>query len=151
MSAPRSRVDIRAPPDGLDALVEWFERVSYDLVLIVDHPLKDVVDAVGRFSDAVSEHVRAADPKLGTTAPSDELARVITADHAWFATSVEQLRWFLRVVETEDHGGHRQALGQYGRIFAEAFRRHRADEARYLRARETRLPRGVPESSRSTY
>jgi len=43
-------------------------------------------------------------------------------------TSIEQLWWFYRVVEGEDHGGHRQALGQYGRILAEALRRHRAEE-----------------------
>jgi hypothetical protein len=38
------------------------------------------------------------------------------------------LRGLLRIVERDDHGGNRQALGQYGRILAEALKEHRALE-----------------------
>ncbi len=54
--------------------------------------------------------------------------RGLAADHERFRTSVQQLWWFYAIVEREDHGGNRQALGQYGRLVCEALRRHRAEE-----------------------
>jgi len=130
MAPDRLRPPLRRPPKDLDALVDWFEQVSYQLVLIAEDPLDDVRTAVESFASAVLVHCEAAARRPATGSDASEPARILRADHAWFVTSVDQLRWFFRVVEREDHGGNRQALGQYGRIFAEAFRRHRQDEAR---------------------
>lgn len=145
------RFDLRSPPVALDALAEWFEQVSYQLVLGADFSLEDVGGAVAAFTLAVAEHSRTTD--LGPREPEadEELAHVLAADHVWFSTSNEQLRWFLGVVEREDHAGHRQALGQYGRIFAEAFQRHRADERRYLERGTRPGPPARPSSPRSAY
>ena len=132
MTGERSPGDIRLPPTELDALVDWFEQIAYQLVLLAEFSLPDLRHAVEVFAQAVTRH--GEQPPYGEIGRTgdDELARVLRADHGWFVTSAEQLRWFLRVVEGEDHGGHRQALGQYGRIFAEAVRRHRAQEIRWL-------------------
>jgi hypothetical protein len=132
----RPRVDVRRPPRDLDLLVDWFEQVCYQLVLIVDWPLEDIQGAVAVFSSSVAAHITEAEPTPTGSSADNELGQILSADHRWFATSVDQLGWFLRVVETEDHGGHRQALGQYGRVFAEAVRRHRTDERRFFEERK---------------
>jgi len=137
MSFPRPSVDIRRPPPELDALIEWFESVSYRLVLLEEYPLTEVQEMVRVVSDAVALHGRIEDPLLAAvprpSAEEETLIRILVADHAWFRTSAEQLEWFLSIVVREDHGGHRQALGQYGRVFAESLRRHRADERELAR------------------
>jgi hypothetical protein len=134
---PRPAVDIRRPPEGFDRLVDWFERVSYNLVLLEDYGLEDVRRAVGRIAAAIEAHGHASDVSSpGSTEGPPELmdrARILAADHEWFRTSVEQLWWFFGVVEREDHGGHRQALGQYGRVLCESVRRHRAEEEELFR------------------
>jgi len=122
-------VDIRHPPEGFDALVDWFELVSYNLVLLEEYPLDEIRKAVARIAQAIDVHERSAGRSPpGPTVTSTELedlARILAADHDWFRTSVGQLWWFFGVVEREDHGGHRQALGQYGRVLCESVRRHR--------------------------
>jgi len=137
VASPRPKVDIHSAPDDLDLLVDWFEQVSYQLVLLADWPLFEVERAVTIFAGAVNEHIRTTSLTGADSAAEDEVGQVLAADHRWFATSIEQLGWFLGVVQREDHGGHRQALGQYGRLFAEAMRRHRADERRYLEEQRT--------------
>jgi hypothetical protein len=137
MPFPRPVVDIRHPPEGFDALIDWFELVSYNLVLLEEYSLDDIRGAVTRIAQAIETHGRTAGPvRPGPDAGSPELgdlARVLTADHDWFRTSVGQLWWFLGVVEREDHGGHRQALGQYGRVLCESVRRHRGEEEEFVR------------------
>jgi hypothetical protein len=132
VSFPRPAVDIHRPPSDFDALIEWFERVSYRLVLLEEYPLEDLERTVRLVSDAVALHGRTEDARWAGRRPrgaeQETLVRLLVADHAWFRTSVEQLGWFLSIVTREDHGGHRQALGQYGRVFAESLMRHRADE-----------------------
>jgi hypothetical protein len=129
---PRPVVDIHRPPPGFDALVDWFELVSYNLVLLEDYGLEDIRSAVDRVTRAIVAHGDAT--RVVAPAPTEEPpelrdpARILRADHEWFRTSVEQLWWFFGVVEREDHGGHRQALGQYGRVLCESVRRHRAEE-----------------------
>jgi len=150
LGSPRS--GIHFPPAGPDAIGIWFEQVSHQLVLLAEFPLSDIERAVATFTGAVEEHARSTDlarPPEGTA--DSELARVLAADHARFSTSIEQLRWFLAVVQREDHGGHRQALGQYGRIFAEAFLRHRTEENRYFARVPPRGPRARTLSPRSAY
>ncbi len=38
--------------------------------------------------------------------------------------AVIQLHWLLGIVERDNHGGNRQALGQYGLLVAESLRQH---------------------------
>ncbi len=132
----RPSADPLRPPTDFDEVVDWFEQVSYQLVLLEDHPLGDVRVALQQFEHAVREHQRTFETRLGlSSSPSRELSEgkaILSSDHAWFVISLEQLEWFYRIVEGEDHGGHRQALGQYGRVLAEALRRHRRDERAYL-------------------
>lgn len=130
--------------------MDWFERVSYALVLLGDFPLADVRFAVDAFATALEAHLVGLPPPAARRASRrsnrQDLATVVASDHEWFRTSVEQLRWFLEVVERDDHGGNRQALGQYGRVLAEAVQRHRRDERelRGQRDRPTRASAGVP-------
>lgn len=86
----------------------------------------------------VQDHIPLWEPLLeehdaqrvaGAAAP--ELLR---REHRIFPGSLEQLRWFHLLVVRDDHGGNRQALGQYLRIFHEALARHVADESKCLAA-----------------
>ncbi len=126
-------VNLRAPPPDFDEFVEWFEAVSYRLVLLEEYPLTEVRDVVRRAQSVLGAHMAEAiaEGPRPVGAREDELHRVLVSDHEWFKGSIEQLGWLLAIVEQEDQGGHRQALGQYGRILAEAVRRHRADERRF--------------------
>lgn len=137
MPFQRPDVDIRHPPPEFDELIDWFELVSYNLVLLEEYGLEEIRSAVGHVGAAIEAHGRATEPlALVPTEGSSELrdrARILAADHAWFRTSVEQLWWFFGVVERDDHGGHRQALGQYGRVLSESVRRHRAEEEEFVR------------------
>jgi hypothetical protein len=148
---PRPVVDIRHPPEGLDALVDWFELVSYNLVLLEGYSLEDVREAVARVAQAIETHGRSMELSLGgpvaASVEGGDLARILNADHVWFRTSVEQLWWFFGVVEREDHGGHRQALGQFGRVLCESVRRHRTEEAEF--ARRSAEPRRLETFARS--
>ncbi len=145
MAARSGEVDPRSPPVRLDDRINWFGRVSDRLVLLEESSLPDVAYAVGQIEVSVRDHlVRAAggppDPPRGDEARR-RLAAILRSDHLIFSVSVEQLRWFLQIVEHEDHGGHRQALGQYGRVFVEALRRHRDDERRFGISGPNRLVR----------
>jgi len=130
----RPTIDPTRPPAEFDALVDWFEAYCYRLVLLEEYPLRGVRETIHHAQAAVAAHMRVpimpTPPRAGRGL--EELRRVLVSDHAWFLGSADQLGWFLSIVEQEDHGGHRQALGQYGRILAEAIRRHRAEERRYL-------------------
>jgi len=140
MPFPRPQVDLHSPPPEFEAEVDWLERWSYGLVLLEEYPIPDLREAVAEVESSVRSHRATADPwvlpLLGGDEETARGARVVLSDHAWFETSLDQFWWFFRVVEREDHGGHRQALGQYGRVLAEALRRHLADEDR-LRARNS--------------
>lgn len=132
MAFPRPPVDLRAPPAEFDDLIDWLERWSYALVLLEEYPLPDLRLAVSAVARAFGRHRVASDPWLTSIRPEDEEisqgVRVMLHDHEWFVASLEQLDGYLRVVEADNHGGHRQALGQYGRVLAEAMRRHRREE-----------------------
>lgn len=135
--ASRAAREIGVAPPEFDALVEWVDRVSRDLVLLEDYSLEEVSSWVAAVDRGVRHHLTA----YGRLRPPDAvgpgadalaaLRRTLENDHARFRVSLEQLRWFHQVVVHDDHGGNRQALGQYGRVLAEALRRHRDDERRY--------------------
>jgi hypothetical protein len=133
---PRPTVAIADPPEEFDAQIDWFELVSYNLVLLEEYPREEVRRALETVTRSVETHLRSTLPELtaeeSRSTRMDELRAVLTADHEWFRTSLEQLWWFFGVVDREDHGGHRQALGQYGRLFAESLRRHRRDEREFF-------------------
>jgi hypothetical protein len=127
---------IGKPPADFDELVDWFDRISTDLVLLEEYPLREVRAAGREFESGVRVHVAQFEPRLGPRAalPKEiaDARAILRSDHAWFSVSLEQLEWFYGIVEHEDLGGHRQALGQYGRVVAEALRRHRSEERAYL-------------------
>jgi hypothetical protein len=145
MAPSRPEVDLRHAPEDFDALVDWLEDWSYRLVLLEGFPLADLRNAIRAVESGVRGHRQSADPwlrrLLEDAAETSRVARVVLHDHEWFDSSLEQFWWFFRVVEGENHGGHRQALGQYGRVLAESFRRHRRDE-RWLQEKQDR--RGSP-------
>jgi hypothetical protein len=134
VAADRQFSDIRAPPTEFDPYVDWFEAISDRLVLLEPYALRDVQGMIGRTQQVLTAHMQQEIPvpERSPAAADFELREVLASDHRWFLRSVEQLGWFLGIVVADDHGGHRQALGQYGRVLAEAVIRHRGDERRYL-------------------
>ncbi|MGA8542015.1 MAG: hypothetical protein WB947_00505 [Thermoplasmata archaeon] len=145
MEPPADPLEIRSPPANFDALIDWFDRISTNLVLLEEYPIADLEGAIRAFEAGVRTHVQRFEGLLGPTAPESGTGAgarsILRVEHAWFAVSMEQLDWCYGIVEHEDHGGHRQALGQYGRVFAEALRRHRRDERRYFPSADAESPR----------
>lgn len=146
----REAAEIVVAPREFDALVEWVDRVSRNLVLLEAYSLPEVASWVDAVDRAVRDHLstyRELTLSRSVGRRDDDFAtlrRTLEEDHARFRVSLDQLRWFFRVVEEDDHGGNRQALGQYGRVLAEALRRHRRDERAYLgRAELPRPPAGA--------
>jgi hypothetical protein len=141
---PRPAVDVRRPPAEFDDLIDWFELVSYNLVLLAEYDLEEIRRAIEVVEREIVRHcTEAGESRDLLRASSTELrvlADVLDSDHRWFATSLEQLDWFFRLVERDDHGGNRQALGQYGRAFAESMRRHRSDERDLIRRSSAEEP-----------
>jgi hypothetical protein len=121
----RRPVDIRNPPADLDGLVDWFDRVSANLVLLEPYDREQVRLAVEAMERGMRAHLARA-ARGGSTSDGPESR--LQGDHARFVVSIDQLQWFFRIVDRDDHGGNRQALGQYGRVLTEALRRHLADE-----------------------
>jgi len=123
-------------PSELDPLIVWLDTASDGLVRLEPYRLDELRAMVRRVADVVATHTREYDGRLGRAPPPGGRPAtwaLLRADHAWFSVSLEQLAWFFGIVENEDHGGHRQALGQYGRLLAEALRRHRDLEQEYFR------------------
>jgi hypothetical protein len=117
-------------------MVEWLGTWGDRLVLLDEFPLLDVQAAVATAQERIRAHgldwVRESLREYSKLRAS-ELAEVLRSDHRHFEMSVLGLRELLGVVEHEDHGGHRQALGQYSRLLAAAFVRHRRDEQEWER------------------
>lgn len=116
----------------LGRAVEAFDRLAGDLVRLEPLPFAEVRRQIERFASTVDRHLERAARGPPSPPPADPggLVRArLESEHERFRASVEQLRGLLDVVEADDHGGHRQALGQYGRVLAEALRLHLADEA----------------------
>lgn len=143
MAPSDRREEVGNPPSDFDLAIDWFDRTSTNLVLLEPYPLPEVRRALLAFERCVRDHVSSYEACLSPTGPRAralaDARAILRADHAWFSTSLEQLEWFYGIVEREDHGGNRQALGQYGRVVAEALRRHRTEERMFL-GPERRVP-----------
>ena len=142
----RVRVDLHAPPADLDQRIDWFDAVCERLVLLEDYSLEEIRSVLDAVRGPVLHHCRPGSARsqgdARTVPGGSELLRLLVSDHERFRTSMEQLEWFYSVLVRENHGGHRQAFGQYGRVFAESFRRHRLEERAFAR-------RGTDPSSRT--
>ena len=140
------RAAVRDDPDHvLDDAVERFDRFAHGLVHLEPMALSEVGATVRRFVAIVDRHLGpagVADARRDRGAPHGrERAALLSREHDRFRVSLEQLTGLLGVVENDDHGGHRQALGQYGRLLVDALRTHRADERAGSRAG---APRAAP-------
>ncbi len=93
------------------------EYRALERTLLVDHPV-----AV----EPELERLRSADRTLAAR------AGLLMEEHERFRQSLDQLAWLRGIIDREDHGGHRQALGQYWRLVLEALRRHLDDEDLFL-------------------
>ena len=125
-------VDSSSIREPLDHGLDGFDRFCLSLVKVEPHPLAEVRGRVLEFAQCLEDHLNRCDRRGSVvelrpaSSASQELR--LTTEHDRFRSSGAELRGLLAVVEREDHGGHRQALGQYGRILVEALRAHRADE-----------------------
>ena len=81
------------------------------------------------FESALRAHLRSSESIAPSEGPGGD-AGTIASDHSRFLSSIDQLWWFYRIVSSNDHGGHREALGQYGRLLTEAVQQHMSVEAR---------------------
>lgn len=113
-------------PTSIRPVVDELDRVADRLVRLESAPLPEVRELLGRVDALLRAHVAVA------AAPGESRGEPADSDHARFLVSLDQLWWFYSIVESEDHGGHRQALGQYGRLLAEALRRHLDEEERWI-------------------
>ena len=129
MASGRSRP---SPSAELTQRLDGFDRFCLALVRLEPYPLEEVRATVVRFASALARHLATqttgSSPAPGELAPDRGRIGRLAAEHERFHASLEQLRVLLEVVVRDDHGGHRQALGQYGRIVVEALRSHLADE-----------------------
>jgi hypothetical protein len=122
----------------LGALVTEQSGVADGLVLLHDHPLSVLQRETDRLRQRLLErHPGSMEWMLrGTeTAGGDRAAsRRIRAEHERFRASLAQLDWLLTIVRENDHGGNRQALGQYWRILLGSIVPHVEEETRLLQA-----------------
>ena len=112
----------------------WLGRqaeIAHGLVLLSPTPLSDLERSVEDLADRMRSHVRETErewERRSSREPRAAIRSRAKADHDRFVTSIEQLRWFLDIVRHDDHGGNRQALGQYWKVVLEALRRHIEEE-----------------------
>lgn len=125
------------PPVELDRLIDRFDAFCDHLVLLEEYSLAQIRTALETIRGPVELHCRAGwegvEERARDVPGAPELYQRLTADHARFDDSLGQLDWYCAILARENHGGHRQALGQYGRVLAESFRRHREEEREFLR------------------
>ncbi|MGB6500517.1 MAG: hypothetical protein WBG19_03835 [Thermoplasmata archaeon] len=129
------------PVRSLEEITNSFERFSAGLVLLEACPIEQVRAEIVEFESALRAHLRSSESIAPSEGPGGD-AGTIASDHSRFLTSIDQLWWFYRIVSSNDHGGHRQALGQYGRLLTEAVQQHMSVEAR-IDAASSRAPRAA--------
>jgi hypothetical protein len=102
--------------------------MSCGLVLLEPYSIEEIEDRVRSFSGSLHRHLNASQRIRRTGSPAGVSGTVergtFEVDHARFLNSLRELSTLLDIVRRDGHGGNRQALGQYGKILAEAVRIH---------------------------
>lgn len=118
------RADI--PPGGREAsLAEFargFDALTERVVRLEEQDLPTVERAIEHLEALVDGHFAVCQR------PSRPEGRRPTAQ-AHFALSFGELRSLVAIVHRDGHGGNWQALGQYGRLLAEAILAHLEEDA----------------------
>jgi hypothetical protein len=122
----------------LGALVTEQSAVADGLVLLHDHSLS----VLQRETDRLRERLLERHPgsmewmlrETETTGGDRAASRRLRAEHERYRASLAQLDWLLTIVRENDHGGNRQALGQYWRILLGSIVPHVEEETRLLHA-----------------
>ncbi len=129
---------LRSTPDVLRELLPSSRRLAERLVLLEEVPAAEILAGVDRVQRALEEHAERADPLLaaldGHRLPGRVPPELLRDEHRIYPESVRQLRWFLDIVLRDDHGGNRQALGQFWTLLSESLHHHLEDEGAYLDA-----------------
>jgi hypothetical protein len=123
---------------ALRALVTEQWVIADGLVLLHDHPLRVLQREADRLRQRLLGHhpgsmewmLRETEAAGGDRAAS----RRIRSEHERFTSSLAQLDWLLTIVRENDHGGNRQALGQYWRILLGSMVPHMEEESRLVEA-----------------
>lgn len=119
----------------IEATMRRQQALADDLVLLAEFPLPALEEALADIGRAIEEDESAFEGvlnRVGHAATRRAELERLRQDHRTFHVSVGQLRWLLDIVRRDNHGGNRQALGQYWRIVLEALGTHREDERRLL-------------------
>jgi hypothetical protein len=134
---PNARVPVAVPDrERFDALLRMREaqaELADGLVHLHPYPLAEVGEALHALArELLRGHAPRWEEILGGLPGGSRVGsvsvEVLRREHTIFPQSIEQLGWFFDVVVREDHGGHRQALGQYWRLVLESLGRHLGDE-----------------------
>jgi hypothetical protein len=104
-----------------------------ELVALGAIPLEEVRGAVDALARQLLEgHPALVAGRLRALRRFGPAAQRLERDHERFPEGFAEIRGLLDVAERDDHGGNRQAVGQYGRILLEAVLRHLSEEAALL-------------------
>jgi hypothetical protein len=113
------------PLDALDRL----EASCGRLVKLETQSLEEVEGQLTDVHTALQLHRQdIAEGRIMIPKTSYARWRRISMEHEWFEQSFEEFAHLLAVVRKDDHGGNRQALGQYGKLLVEAIRIHLREE-----------------------
>ncbi|MGA7923635.1 MAG: hypothetical protein WCA77_06635 [Thermoplasmata archaeon] len=115
----------------LRALVDEQSTLAEGLVRLAPYSRAEIASAIHRLRTVLLERHPYRDPRSPgkrSGLVDGRIARRLEGEHRIFVTSIEQLEWFFQIVQDEDHGGNRQALGQYWKLLLEALQRHLDDE-----------------------
>ena len=114
------------------AVVRHQNLLAEDLVRLRVAGLEEILVELDVLCDMLRhghpERVRAAFEAARRCAACVSTTARLQQDHQRFQTSAEQLYWFWAIVKTDDHGGNRQALGQYWKVVLEALATHLKEE-----------------------
>ncbi|MGC2034299.1 MAG: hypothetical protein WA761_02500 [Thermoplasmata archaeon] len=120
----------------LRALVTEQSGVADGLVLLHDPPFQVLQEEVERLRQRLLQHhprsVEWILRELETAGGDRAASRRIRSEHERFTSSLGQLDWLLSIVRENDHGGNRQALGQYWRILLGSIVPHVEEETRLV-------------------
>ncbi|MFZ1022820.1 MAG: hypothetical protein WAN87_01635 [Thermoplasmata archaeon] len=123
----------RASDAELSRIIESFDRLSCRLVLLEPYSIEEVANGVRTLHRSVERHIETSrgtrEIEQGDSTPNSLRRRELADDHARFLTSLGELSALLGIIRRDDHGGNRQALGQYGKILSDALRIHVRAEA----------------------